>query len=342
MSWVGVAGIGAVSSAGWGVPAMRSALERGTPLPGTTVTRPDGKGALRMRQVPALRPPPAWGRHPRLRRASPITEYAVSAVLEARTMAGDLAGSPPRLGLILCLLSGCVQYTERFFAEVLKDPASASPLLFPETVFNAPASHVAAVLGHPPETCTLLGDPAVFLQGLEVASAWITEDRVDECLVVGAEESSWLLSDALARFDRHLEPAGGAGALLLTSSRKRALGIELCQVTDLHSYSRGQPRSVAARRVRGLLPPGTAGELLCDSCLGSPRLDAAEEDAWGDWPGIRLSPKRVLGEGLMAGSAWQCVAAVDALINRQTTAACVSVVGQSGAAAGARLARVDA
>jgi hypothetical protein len=91
--------------------------------------------------------------------------------------------------------------------------------------------------------------------------------------------------------------------------------------------------------MRALLPPGAADELLCDSRLGCARLDAAEAAAWRDWPGTRLSPKQVLGEGLMAASAWQCVAAVDALRGDRYRAAHVSVVGQTEAAAGARFAR---
>ena len=339
MSGIGLAGVGAVSPAGWGVPALRDALERGTPLPATPVARRGGNGTLPVHEVPRLLPAPSWMTHPRLRRASAITQYAVSAVIEARTMAGEAPESSTRLGLILCLLSGCVQYTERFFAEVLRDPPSASPLLFPETVFNAPASHVAAVLGQPPLTCTLLGDPAVFLQGLELAAQWLIEERVHECFVVGAEETNWLLADALAQFDPHLEPAGGAGAILLGASPERPLGVELCQVTDLEVYTRQQPRDVAAHRMRALLPPGAADELLCDSRLGCARLDAVEATAWRDWPGTRSSPKQVLGEGLMAASAWQCVAAVDALRGDRYRAAHVSVVGQTEAAAGARFAR---
>ena len=40
-----------------------------------------------------------------------------------------------------------IRYSERFFGEVLENPATASPMLFPETVMNAPASHMAAYLG---------------------------------------------------------------------------------------------------------------------------------------------------------------------------------------------------
>ena len=79
--------------------------------------------------------------------------------------------------------------------------------------------------------------------------------------------------------------------------------------------------------MRAEMPAGKPEDLLCDGIQGLPNPDSAEREAWSDWPGARLSPKRILGEGLAAASAWQCVAAVDALRQGQHSAACVSVVG---------------
>jgi len=66
------------------------------------------------------------------------------------------------------------------------------------------------------------------------------------------------------------------------------------------------------------------------------RADRDEQSAWRDWPGQRLSPKKILGEGLMAAAAWQCVAALDALSSNKCAAANVSVVGCNEQAIGAR------
>src|SRR6185503_20309209 len=85
------------------------------------------------------------------------------------------------------------------------------------------------------------------------------------------------------------------------------------------------------------MPAGKPEQLLCDGTQGMQNPDSAEQEAWGDWPGSRLSPKRVLGEGLAAASAWQCVAALDALRQGQHPAALVSVVGCNQQAIGAQL-----
>lgn len=340
MNGIFVTGLGAVSPAGWGVPALRAALERGEPLPRKAVARPGWDRPLLIREVPPPTPVPTFFSHPRLRRVSPITHHVIAAAFEALDAAG--ARQPEKLGLIMCLLSGCVQYTHRFFDETLRHPATASPVLFPETVFNAPASHLAALLGRAPVTYTLLGDPATFLQGVALAADWLLEERVDGCLVVGAEETNWLLADVLWQFDHRAVLGGGAGALYLSRLPECSPGVELRLITDAAVYSVRQNRAQAAQAVRRLLPAGSADELLCDSQQNRPRVDAAEAAAWRDWPGQRLSPRTVLGEGLMAASAWQCVAACETLARGAFPAAQVSVVGPNQQAIGARFERRSA
>jgi hypothetical protein len=80
----------------------------------------------------------------------------------------------------------------------------------------------------------------------------------------------------------------------------------------------------------------TTRELLCDGLGNSPRADGPELAAWRDWTGPRVSPKRILGEGLMAAAAWQCVAACDAVARGRFAAANVSLVGSNQQAIGAR------
>ena len=83
MSRILVRGVGAVSPAGWGVEAMRAALEKAQPLPTTSLARPDWKDAPSVRTVPPPATRPAFLGHPRLRRASPIAQHLVAAACEA-------------------------------------------------------------------------------------------------------------------------------------------------------------------------------------------------------------------------------------------------------------------
>jgi hypothetical protein len=337
MSRVFVCGLGAVSPAGWGVAALGKALARNLPLPEQPLERPGWAKPLRMRPVPAPPTRLPFLAHPRLRRTSPLTHYAAAAALEAVAGLTRTNGQSRRLGVVVCLQSGCVQFSYRFFDEVLKDPATASPLLFPETVFAAPASHVAALLENTPVVYTLAGDPACFLQGMGLGIQWLHEHYVEACVVVGAEETNWLLADALWHLEHQAVVSGGAGALCLSLDPAVSLGVELDRITDAHTYTSRTSRAQAARLVRSQLPPGSRTELLCDGLSGSYRADAAERAAWCDWPGRRISPKSILGEGLMAGGAWQCVAACREILSGEFHAATVSVVGSSQQAIGARL-----
>ncbi|HTD85028.1 MAG TPA: hypothetical protein VK850_00500 [Candidatus Binatia bacterium] len=329
MTGVVIGGIGAVSPAGWGLKALRQALDLGAPCPVQKLERPGLNKPLDVRLVPAPAERPACFQHPRLRRGSAITRFAVSAGIEALGK-NEVA----RLGIITCVMSGCVQYSRRFYHEVLDNPASASPLLFPETVFNAPASHLASVLGNVSINYTLVGDPATFLQGLALGAAWVDADRVDGCLVVGAEEADWVTSESFRMFYKGFLLAEGAGAIYLRKPRVES-EVALQCVTDSHNYS-GRSRAEAAKAMRTQLG---GGDLLVDGVQGVRPYDRAEIDAWLDWKTQRISPKLVLGEGLMAASPWQCIAAIDALQHGRCSSAMVSVVGCNQQAIGAQFVR---
>ena len=333
MSRIFVSGYGAVSPAGWGAVELQKVLANGKPLPIQPLERPGWEKPLRQRAVPAPVARPAFLAHPRLRRTSPITHYAAAAMLEALK---NLPSDPARrIGLVVCLQSGCVQYTYRFFAEALADPATASPLLFPETVFAAPASHLAALLENTPLVSTLMGDPATFAQGLALGADWLRQDRVDVAVVVGAEEINWLRADALWHLEHAAIISGGAGAVALCRDPKFSLGVELAAVTKPQSYSARKSRVQAARAMRDTFCPNK-NELLCDGLGDSPRADGPEIAAWQDWPGARLSPKIILGEGLMAAAAWQCVAACAAVAEKRFSSAIASLVGCNQQAMGVR------
>ena len=336
MSRIFVCGLGAVSPAGWNVAALREALDRGEPLPVQPLERPGGDKSLRARLVPAPATRPGFLAHPRLRRTSPITHYTAAAALDAVAGLRALRAEKIRLGLVVCQQAGCVNYSCRFFDEVLKDPATASPLLFPETVYAAPASHVAALLENVTLANTLVGDPASFLQGAALGIQWLEENTVDACLVIGVEETNWILADALWHLDRPAVITGGAGAICLSLDPALSIGVALETITDVHSYRASTSRTQAAQAMRKQLPASSTVELLCDGLSDSPRTDAAERAAWCDWTGPRLSPKRVLGEGLMAAAAWQCVAACDLVSAGRFPAANISLVGSNQQAIGAR------
>jgi len=302
-------------------------LKKGAPLPSQELSRPGWAKPLSVRAVPAPSARPAFLAHPRLRRAGAMAQHTVAAALEAlgddaaRVQSGEL-----RLGVIVCMMAGGVTYSRRFYEEVLRAPETASPLIFPETVFNAAASHLGAFLGSKGINYTLVGDDGTFLQSLALAADWLANDRADACVIVGTEEVDWIVADALRLFQPGTIYSGGAGALYL--KKETPSSVELAAVTDSLIFTLQQNRAAAASRMRAQLPSGSANELLCECPENS--------SAWAGWPGQRLAPKTILGEAFVASAAWQCAFACHALQQKEFAAANVSIVGVNQQAIGAR------
>lgn len=322
-----VHGSGAVSPAGWDLASMIAALNQGTPIPESGITGGSGF-ETRVRRVPAPATRPVALQHPRLRRSSPVSQFAVSAALEAL---GPASGSAvgDRLGIVCSVMGGGVTYSRRFFAEVLANPATASPLLFPETVFNAPAAHLAAVLGATGPNITLVGDQTGFLCGLAVAAGWLAAGQVDGCLVVGTEEGDWLTARAWDLFRPTVPAAEGAGAILL---RSEPSNIELHAITEPVLYRNHRSRRSAAVAAWENLPAMAGADFLVDSADWEPpsRQEASPSS---------VAPRQILGEGFGAAGAWSCVAAVHAVARGGMPRAAVRVAGSNLQAMAARFGR---
>lgn len=318
MNRVFVHGCGVVSPAGWGLPAFREVIDgQRTPTP-TRLARPDGAGLDGLRvPPPAVRP--GWLGHPRLRRSSAISHHAVAAAIEA--MGGD--GRPaqsPGLAIVVCVMGGSVQYSRRFFAEVLAEPSTASPLLFPETVFNAPASHLGAVLGTGARNSTHVSDQTGFVSGLAVAADWLGRDVVQSCLVVACEEADWTTAEAMRLFSSNTIPSEGAAAVFL---RREPGPVELTGISSPRPYLQGRHAATELDAVRR--------ELGADSSIVSHGV-----------PGTDGSLAPLLGDGLAASGGWACVAAIDAILRGRAASASALVAGANLQAIGASFARTSA
>ncbi|MBA2242552.1 MAG: hypothetical protein H0W04_06635 [Chthoniobacterales bacterium] len=323
---LGIAGMGWVTPLGSGTTAVWQRLLNGAESTAETISSDIHPRKYRVFRVP----PEATAQapvHPRLRRSSAISRFAVVAGLAALEEAGLKfdAETAKRTALIFAVSNGGVIYTKRFYHEVVEAGAeAASPLLFPETVFNAPASHLAAILGITGASYTLVGDGAVGLLALKMAEDLMLNPALDRCLVVGAEEADWLLCDAYRRW--HLlrdappiqpfqePPRGmllseGAGALLLDRSGP----IKIETIDAGCNFWRQSEAALCVEKVFAALAP-TDEDLVIASANGT-FLDRAERAAiLRHCPAaVVYAPKAALGEGVGAGSIWQVIAAAQAL-----------------------------
>ncbi|MDQ2659102.1 MAG: hypothetical protein M3Y03_01650 [Verrucomicrobiota bacterium] len=342
---LGIAGMGWVTPLGSGLDEVWARLTNGESANIETMTSP-----LSDRSYPVFRvPPTALAKapaHPRLRRSSAISRFAVVAGLAALEDAQITldAVTAERTAIIFAIANGGVVYTKRFYQEIVESGAqAASPLLFPETVFNAPASHLAAILGITGASYTLVGDGAVGILALKMAEDLMENTAIDRCLVVGAEEADWLLCDAYHRWrllrsaapievfepkPRGLILSEGAGAVLLTSEGRasaRPGHAEACpsdavviQQIDAGGNFRRQPEAAAFVEQVFRRLGANNDDLIIASANGT-FVDQAERHAINTCaPKATIySPKVSLGESVGASSLWQVICAAQALRTRQ-------------------------
>ena len=340
MSRITASGIGVVSPAGWGLEPMMAALDADRrPELGEFERATTGGAVVRtpVLRVPKLEDRSKLPRDPRLRRASALGKFAAAAMHEAlgverfeAVKAGDT-----RLGVVCTMMNGCVNYSNRFYGEVLEAPATASPILFPETVYNAPSSHLSAVARSNAPNDTLVGDGAEFFTGLELAAEWLERGDCDLCVVVSPEEADWLSAEAMGYYSSRMCPSEGAAAVVL---EMEGAGPQLMAVPDSVNYADEADRERAfARLWRELAPVDDGSTLWADGRVDVARYDRAEDSV--SWSGPRLSLKSVLGEALGASAGMQTVAALAMLGRGDAEAAIVTSVGGNEGIGGARWGR---
>jgi 3-oxoacyl-(acyl-carrier-protein) synthase len=332
-----IAGMGWVTPLGNGVDPVWEQLLQGYEATPAKISEEFGDRTYSAFRVPesvlsSLAP------HPRLRRASVISRFAAAAGLEALQAAGVKLDSQTaeRTALVFAISNGGVIYTKRFYRDIVEAGAqSASPLLFPETVFNAPASHLAAILGVTGTTYTLVGDSAVGLLAISMANDLLmANDALDYCLVVGAEEADWLLCDAyrrwrLLRLTPPVEPftekkrgmilSEGAGAVLLARLPSRSaaeVGDGPVVIERVHPGMSYRKRAEAEEILK---------EILCDlsemdidfviSSANGTFIDQAECEALRRTlpDAFVYTAKPALGESVGAAGLWQVIVGTQAL-----------------------------
>lgn len=178
----------------------------------------------------------------RLRRVSPITQFACAAAALAirdANLALDNKTAMRRVGVVTAVSHGGISFTLQFHSELVQQGArAASPMLFPETVYNAPSSHLAAVLGCDHVNYTVVGDAAAAYNAVAMARDLLTLDIVEHCLVVGAEEADWVVTNAYHRNGHRCITGEGAGAILLSKNRKGyACIVEVDRGSPIHSHA---------------------------------------------------------------------------------------------------------
>ena len=331
-----IAGCGWVTPLGADLETVWTRARAGEQLEPSILANPESGALYRYLAVPA-KLVDHLGRHPRLRRSSAISYYAVAAGLAALEDAGvklDSAAAA-RTALVFAISDGGVIYTRKFYDQIVRQGAhAASPLLFPETVYNAPASHLAALLGIDGASYTLVGDNSVGLAALAFAGQLLQFGEVDRVVVVGAEECDWILCEAYRTWRLARRPLSeGAAAVVLA----RGGGVRV-ETTLGQPFFHQREAGAALDCALGRLASASSADLVVGSANGT-FIDAFEAQALernaGAAPFWRV--KDSLGEAPGASALWQVIAAALAVRRGAAAQVLVPVIGFNQQAAAAML-----
>jgi 3-oxoacyl-(acyl-carrier-protein) synthase len=325
-----ITGTGWITPLGAGLDEVWEAILGGAPAPTRELAGPVGTKAHRAATAPPKLVDDV-AQNGRLRRSSNISLFAAGAAGAALKNDEDNPSRMRTCAVITSICDGGVIYSRRFYDQVVKKE-TASPLLFPETVYNAPASHIAALLGMDGITYTLVGDASAGLAAVELGVELLEAGEVDRCLIVGAEEADWILGEAYRQWRLPALMADGAAAIVLSREGK----IRLEGVSGGVPFFRQREAGASLRAALGELPRG-AKPCRVISCANGTFVDEAERGAveavYGRLPTVY--PKKSLGDAYGASALMQIVCAVQSIRREPTGPVLVPVIGLNHQAAAA-------
>lgn len=333
---VSILGAGCVTALGRGWETVWKIIRAGAQAERTSLQGPNGLPPVDVFKTPLPDIPPACAA--RLRRSSAISYFSCAAAADAVQQAGPLPWG--RTAVVFAASNGAVVYTRRFFEEVV-DRGTGSPLLFPETVYNAPASHVAAMLGLDGPVLTLVSDATVGMDALSTAADLIFSGDADRCLVVAAEELDWIACEAYRRWKLAGSMHGSVlseGAIALVLGPSSDEEIQIARIHPGRTIRRSVDAASALRQVIGELTLGDIPDLAVLSASGG-RAGLLEESVLKEiFPETKLnSPKLVTGEAFAASTLLQCLCAWQEIRESRSRKVLVPIMGWGGQAGGALL-----
>jgi 3-oxoacyl-[acyl-carrier-protein] synthase II len=311
-----ITGVGVVSPAG----ASRSELWRGYTEGLVTWRWEHGLRVSRVNLDPAAFVPASHRR-----RLDRLSLYALAAsrraLDDAKLDIGPHNGDST--GVILGTGVGPVESLEAFGIPVLGNgPGAASPAVFPSTVYNAAAGHIAMLLGTRGPTSTVTAAHAAGAAALSVAGDMLRAGRADALLCVAADALSPLALQVYAaiplfrsRGARLCLLAEGAMAMVLEPGHAarargaRVLG-RLCGhaiTADAAGIAQWDPRGTGIERaMRTAMDTAALGaadiSAIWANTTGLPAVDQPEHAAitrLRGTAGIAIhQPKLVLGEAI--------------------------------------------
>lgn len=335
MGTVVITGVGVISPLGtgtddfWkGLIAGRDGIEEITAFD-TTPFRSKKGAFVRGFQPKAFIPPL------KIRRLDRASQFAIAAAKMALEDAGLSLGedvSPERTGIVLGSGFCGVVNSEAFHrGQVLRGPEDLNPILFPNTVPNAAASHVSIELGIKGPNSTVVQSFCTAEAAFCFACQQLMAHKADAIITGGVDELSAILyrgwndlgltardrgeGERSAPYDLRRNgfiPGEGAGIMVIerkSDALQRKARIYAQVIGFAQTGGAAQPEQQVARAISGALHRGgmKTVDFIDGAGNSSPRLDAVEAgglrltftDRYRDIPVSSI--KSITGEGIASG-----------------------------------------
>ncbi len=271
-----VSGIGILFARGCGVETFEKALRNGWQPPSSVEARRTAGGKRLAYQV-NFDTVQDKSLLKKIRRADKLSKMAVIAASDALASSGiaDIAGK--KLGIILATAFGAHVTTFDFLDDVLDyGDAAVSPTTFSNSVHNAAASYVASSLNIKAPTMTVTQFRFSFPAALQLAQAWLDQQRCDHVLVGAVDQYGDVLGYVseqkleIAR-DGRIKPFSfkptchvpGEGAVFFLLSRDKA-GNAFCSIDAVRI---GDGRDTARSAALNII--AADGMLTDESCYAA-------------------------------------------------------------------------
>ena len=209
-----ITGMGAVSPFGLGVEAIWSALVQGERRETALESGEPGAQPVWGVKVGEWQPADLLGKRG-LQYLRPSAQFLLGASLLAQQKAGlaDGGTSPDELGITVgCNLVGAQSVTDYDYTAITAGPHDTSPMEAPNTLANAPASHLAIRLKARALNTTIASGQCAGLDALGYAAKMVRDGRAKQVVAGGVEELSptvlWVYRNAHVLGNGSKEDAG--------------------------------------------------------------------------------------------------------------------------------------
>jgi 3-oxoacyl-(acyl-carrier-protein) synthase len=172
----------------------------------------------------------------KFRRAADVSRYALAAIKLAISDAGlDSAGGEDS-AVITAVTHAAMNYTQDYHKSLLTGGVDdISPILFSDSVLNAPAGNASICFDIRGAVHTVIGGTAASIKATMMACRLIHEDGINRAVVVSAEELNELSFHCRRRFGESAM-SEGAGALFIEDNSVRKGKHVYCSVSGYASH----------------------------------------------------------------------------------------------------------